>query len=163
MNFKSYVPRLLKKKDSSGLTIRVSDFNLLARRPEVIKKLRTLTLASTSGMNFEIDNLLDLIKQRPVDCKVIRAYQDTILVGWGILSRENSDFKFLNTQSGFSSSQGVLFQLYVHPEYRRKGIGTKITEIAKKKAGKHSICFSPWNFSSRAFFNNFKKYNPKEL
>lgn len=166
LNLKSFVPLFSKKKDLTGLTgltVRVSDFNLVAQRPAVIKKLRTLTLNSTSGLNNEIDNLLNLVKRRPVDCKIIRAYLDSKLVGWAILSRENSDFNFPNTDNGFSSDQGVLFEVYVHPEYRRKGVGTKIIETAKKKSGKQPICLCPWNSTSRAFFNNFKKYNPKEL
>ena len=163
LNLKSFTPAFLKKKDLPGLTVRVSDFNLLAQRPGVIKKLRTLTLHSGSGMNNELDSLLSLVKRRPVDCKVIRAYIDSKLVGWAILSRENSNFNFPNTDNGFSSDQGVLFEVFVSPEHRRKGVGTKIIETAKKKSGGQPICLCPWNSTSRAFFNNFKKYNPKEL
>lgn len=163
LNLKSFVPAFLKKKDYPGLTVRVSDFNLLAQRPGVIKKLRTLTLHSGSGMNNELDSLLHIVKRRPVDCKVIRAYIDSKLVGWAILSRENSNFNFPNTDNGFSSDQGVLFEVFVDPLHRRKGVGTKIMETAKKKSGRQPICLCPWNSTSRAFFNNFKKYNPKEL
>jgi GNAT superfamily N-acetyltransferase len=163
MNLKTFVPGFLKKENLGDLTVRTSDFNLVARRPGLLKKLRRLTLHSGSGMNHELDNLLHIIQQRPVEAKAILAYQNSTLVGWAILSREDSGFYFPNTDEPFSASQGALFEVYVDPKYRRKGIGTKLIETAKKKCGTHTLCLCPWDSSSRNFFKNFKKYNPREL
>lgn len=163
MNFNSLVPNFLKKENSDDLTVRVSDFNLVAQRPGLIKKLRRLTLHSNSGMNHELDNLLRAVKTRRVEAKVLLAYKTSSLVGWAILSKEDSSFFFPNTHDPFSATDGVLFEVYVDPKYRRQGIGTKLMEKAKKKSGLNRICLCPWDSNSRGFFKNFKKYNPKEL
>jgi ribosomal protein S18 acetylase RimI-like enzyme len=163
MNLTSFVPGFLKKEIPSALTVRVSDFNLLAQKPGAIRKLRRLTLHSGSGMNYELDNLLSLAKQRPVSCKILRAYQEKSLVGWAFLSKEKSDFNFANTDDGYNVIQGVLFEVYVDPDHRRKGVGTKLIEVAQRKCGTQRICICPWDSSSRLFYNNFKKYNPKVL
>lgn len=163
MKLKSLFPLFQNKQKSEDLTVRVSDFNLVAQRPGLLKKLRSLTLHSSSGMNHELDALTRLVKQRRVNAKVILAYQDATLVGWAILSKEDSNFYFPNTYDSFTPAQGVLFEVYVDPKYRRKGIGTKIMETAKKKAGTQTICLCPWDSNSRGFFKNFQKYNPREL
>ena len=101
------------------LTIRTLDFNLVARQPVLLAKLRKLTLNPYSGLNCELNRMLEDVKERPVDCQLILAYRFRTLVGWGILSKETTTFKFSRSLDGFRSEDGKLFQVFVDPSYRR--------------------------------------------
>lgn len=164
LNFKKILPGFLFKKENSvPLTIKVLDFNLVAKKPALLKKMRALTIRPESGLNHELNHLLRTIETRPVRSKVIAAYLDSKLVGWGLLSREDSSFCFSNTWDGYKSNDGILFELYVDPNHRRQGIGSEIIKTARKHSGPLKLCIAPWNDSSRAFYNTFKKYKTKEL
>src|SRR5208337_3552157 len=76
------------------LTIRVRDFNLVAQRPELLAQLRKLTLHSYSGLNLELNQILKNLVTRPVSCKVVLAYRWRELVGWGLLSNEDSNIYY---------------------------------------------------------------------
>lgn len=161
---KNYLPKfLLKKENTEPLTVKVLDFNLVARKPMLLRKMRKLTLRPESGLNHELNHLLKTIKDSPVKAKVIAAYLGRSLVGWAILSREASDFNFPNTWNDFDPKDGVLFEVYVDPNHRRKGIGTEIIKVARKHAGPSQLCICPWDDQSRAFYASLKKYKTKHL
>lgn len=164
LNFKKILPGFLfKKQNSTPLTIKVMDFNLVATKPNLLKKLRSLTIRPESGLNHELNHLLRSAQNRTVRSKIVVAVLEKNIVGWGLLSREDSSFCFSNTWNGFSSNDGVLFELYVDPHHRRKGVGTEIIKTARKHSGPLKLCIAPWDDSSRAFYNTFKKYKTKEL
>src|SRR6266567_2864007 len=108
-------------KNSSTLNIRVLPFNDVVKRPILLKKLRQLTIYPYSGMNYELNRMERDAKHRTVQCKVLLAYRERKLVGWGMLSKETTDFEFANTGFGFDTSQGTLFEIFVDPNYRRQG------------------------------------------
>src|SRR5580698_5625122 len=99
------------------LTIRVVDFNLVANQPDLIGKLRFLTLSPTSCLNHELDWMLKEAPTRHLDCKVFLAYRFRSLIGWGLLSKEDSNFEFTegSFDSVFRKQDGYLFQVFIEP------------------------------------------------
>jgi GNAT superfamily N-acetyltransferase len=150
-------------KNSSSLTIGALDFNLVARQPELLKQFRKLTLYPWSGMNQEIDHLLKKIGYRPVSAIALTASQDSRIVGWGLLSKEQSPFEFPTTGGYYYPSDGTLFEIYVHPDYRRQGIGSELLKVARRKAFPSRLCICSWDEQSRGFYNNFPNYGVKKL
>lgn len=145
------------------LTIRTLDFNLVARQPALLAKLRKLTLNPYSGLNCELNRMLEDVKTRPVECQLILAYRFRTLVGWGILSKETTDFKFSRSLNGFKSQDGKLFQVFVEPSYRRQGIATEMFKKAQEIAGNETICVCPWDERSEGFYSKFPQVNTKWL
>jgi len=152
---------LVKKENSRGLTIRCADFNIVMKKPTLLKKLRKLTLYPYSGMNYEITSLESLSKKRPVKCEALLAFYDGELVGWALLSRETSSFGFSNKP--FKEGDGILFEIFIEDAYRRKRIGTKLLQIARRKSNGDKLCVAPWDFGSTRFYEKFKNYNYTRL
>jgi hypothetical protein len=146
-----------------SLTIRVTDFNLVARQPDLLEKLRKLTLSPYSGLNFEMDRMLEDIKQRSVNCQVLLAYRFNTLVGWAILSKEDSKFHFHDSASGFNSEDGLMFQIFVNPSNRRQGIASELFKGAMKLAQDETICICPWDNTSYHFYSQFPNVKTKRL
>lgn len=149
-----------------NITIKCKDYNSIAleyfnSKNDLLSNLRKLTLHPNSGMNRELDSLYKIWKERKVEAKVILAYIDDNLVGWGLLSKESSTFKFKNHFLGYKPEYGTLFEIFVHPNYRRMGVGKKIVQTARKKTNNTTLCFCPWDVNSRKFYEQFNKYNHK--
>lgn len=139
-------------KNLLTLTIRVQDFNLVAHQPELLAKLRDLTLSPYSGLNCELDRMLEDIKERPVQCQVITASRFRKLVGWGILSKETTTFAFSRSLQGFNAEDGLLFQVFVDPAYRRQGIASEIYKKAQQLANNEVLHVCPWDTRSTNFY-----------
>lgn len=152
---------LVKKENYSGLTIRCVDFNIVVKKPALLKNLRALTLNPFSGMNYELSSLENLSKIRPVKCEVLLAYIDNKLIGWSLLSREESNYSFPHHK--FRTGDGILFEIFIDPLYRRQGIATKLIKIARRKSGGDRLCIAPWDFGSTRFYEKFEKYNHLKL
>lgn len=144
------------------LTIRTLDFNLVAKQPDLVAKLRELTLAPHSGLNYELKRMLKDVETREVNCKVLLAYRFKELIGWAILSKENTDF-FYNPKGGFKGDDGWMFQVFVNPNARRTGIGSKIYKTALKIVGNEVLHVSPWSNASDAFYAALPNINRKDL
>lgn len=71
----------------------------------------------------------------------------------GFVARENG--RAVGWCAYFSTDNCV--QLYVRPEFRRKGIGSRMLRKAKRKYGKVTVF--PWNHRSRVFFERFRGMN----
>lgn len=150
-------------KNLFTLTVRAVDFNLVAQRPELLKQLRKLTLYAYSGLNREMNGLINTMSHRPVRAQVLLAYKQDKLVAWALLSREPSAMQFMHTDEYFHPSDGVLFEVFVHPDYRRQGIATELMKIARRKAGPYRLCVAPWDERSTSFYSTFKNYKNKWL
>lgn len=144
--------------DLQSLRIKTENFDTVAKKPTLLKKLRYLTLHSRSGLNFELDHLIESSKDRSVNAKILLAYHKRELVAWALLSREKSDFSFARSYDGFDPSQGTLFEVYVDPAYRKQGIGSIILKTARRKAGGMRLCVVPWDYQSTRFYQNFDHY-----
>jgi GNAT superfamily N-acetyltransferase len=151
------------KLDSFHLTVRSLDANMLPVRPPLVQQLRKLTLHARSGLNRELDQLFELMQKRPVKAEVLLAYHQGKLVGWALLSREHSSMSFPTTWEHFYPSDGTLFEIYVDPAFRRKGIGTKLIQVARRKSKPYRLCIAPWDYQSRSFYGNFQSYGNKVL
>jgi ribosomal protein S18 acetylase RimI-like enzyme len=135
------------------LTIRAVDFNLVAQQPKLLKKLRELTIAAYSGLNYEMDRMLVGVDSgESIDCKVLLAYRFDKLVAWAILSKEETDFHFFNSDDGFKKEDGYLFQVYVDRDYRQQGIASELLYLAKKLVGNEVLCVCPHDEKSTQFF-----------
>lgn len=146
MNFRNFLT----------LTIRVQDFNLVAKQPDLVEKLRELTLSPTSGLNFELTRMLKDAKQRAVDCRIILASRFGNLAGWAILSKEDTDYPFAKAYNGFRSEQGYLFQAFVSEPVRRQGIGSELMKTAFNLAKGQTVFVCPWDERSEGFYYNFE-------
>ena len=149
-------------KNLLTLTIRVKDFNLVRQDAALVKKLRKLTLSPFSGMNYCINGLEQIARTRPVDCKILMAYRHQELVGWALISKEPTDFCFVGSTEGFNPGQGTLFQVFIHPSYRRQGIASELLKVARKKTNGARLCVCPWDIGSESFYNHFT-FNFKKL
>lgn len=149
-------------KNLLTLSIRVEDFNSVAEKPELVAKLRKLTLHSYSGMNHELNWMLREAKNRKINCKILTGFRSRKLVSWALLSKEDTNFSFRNSPDGFRSTDGSMFQVYVHPDYRRQGIASELLKVARRKANGR-LCVCPHDFKSEKFYANFQNYNAKEL
>ena len=148
---------------SSNFKFELEDFNDVVKKPGLMRKLRKLTLGYGSGMNSELDHLIDTIKDRKVNCKIIKVLTKNKLVAWALLSRESSSFTFCNINGRFDPKIGTLFEVYVHPDYRRMGIGSELIKIARKRSGSMTICVAPWDSQSSGFYSKFERYKHKKL
>lgn len=137
------------------LTIRVLDFNLVAKQPDLLVKLRKLTLSPSSGLNHELDHMEVNAKVRAVNAKIILASRFNNLVGWGLLSKEDSNFNFPATYDHFRSANGHLFQVFVNPEYRRQGIASEIFKKANDLVGDEVVHICPWDNAGYHFYSKF--------
>jgi len=145
------------------LTVRVQDFNLVAHKPNLLSKLRKLTLHPKSGLNRELNRMLKDVEVRPVNCKIITAHRFRKIVGWAILSKESTDFCFAHTSQGFNASDGLLFQVFVDPAHRRQGIATEIYKKAQKLANSELLHVCPWDDRSTNFYLRTTTPNVKWL
>lgn len=145
-----------------NLTIRVEDYNSVAERPDFLSKLRELTLYRSSGMNHELDNWEKIRKERPVVAQILTAYRNEEMVGWALLSREQSDFPF-TVEDAFNPIEGSLFEVYVHPEHRQQGIAKELFKTARRQVNNQKLCVCPHDFTSIKFYENFKDCDLKHL
>jgi GNAT superfamily N-acetyltransferase len=137
------------------LTILVEDYNVVADRVDFMKELRRLTISYYSGLNTELNRFEVIRKERPVKCDILSAYRSDELVGWAILSKETSDFRF-RRGIGYEPNQGYLFEVFVDHAYRRQGIGSELLRVARQKAGNEALCICPHDFISEGFYEKCK-------
>ena len=154
---------MMSIKNFLTLTVRTMDFNIVAKQPELIAKLRKLTLDPYSGLNHELTRMLTDVKTRPVECQIILAYRFNTLVGWAILSKENTEYHFMRSSTGFNKENGLLFQVFVAHEYRRQGIASEIYKKAQQLANGQVLNVCPWDERSSNFYESFPNVNTKWL
>lgn len=135
------------------------DMNYVLKEPALLCRLRELTLHSGSGLNHELNAFSEIVKTRMVHAKALSAYLDDRMVAWALLSKEPSTFMFW--YESFKAGDGVLFEVYVEPIHRRKGIGTALLNKAKFICSDKKICICPHDYASNNFYHNFHRYNPE--
>lgn len=150
---------------SELIKIRTYSMNFVLNEAHLLATLRRLTLHSRSGLNHELNNFQKIIKIRPVNAKAIVVYLDEKVIAWALLSKEASTFHFRNGTE-YNAGYGLLFEVYVAEDHRRKGVASQILKRAKLIAGSQKICIAPHDYKSHAFYNfHFQqnKYHFKEL
>lgn len=158
-----FIPTIYYMKTFLPLNISVLSLSEIADNNDLISKIRDLTLNPYSGMNWELDNLLPQTKYRDVNCKAILCYFESQMIGWALLSQEPSDFGFYNSDGFDPKRDGALFEVYVRPDYRRFGVGTKLLEKAREIADGINLCICPHDYKSTAFYNNRQIESDKQL
>lgn len=148
--------------ETFDLTIRMEDYNSASQRPEFMKQLRNLTLYPSSGMNCELNSFERIQKERPVNAHVITAYHNDAMIGWALLSKERSEFPFMNSDF-FNPEDGFLFEVYVDWNYRKKGVATQLFKVAKRFAREETLCVCPHDVPSEGFYRKLSDYNNKHL
>ena len=136
------------------LSIQTLEFDQVAERPNLIKKLRHLTLSPYSGMNNELDWMLEEVKKRPIQCHIFLAFRSKELVGWAFLSKEDTDFSFAHSGRGFNAIDGRLFQVFVDEKHRNQGIASELYKRARQQTTE-VICVCPWDERGTALFDKF--------
>lgn len=150
-------------KNLLTLTVRTVDFNLVARQPELLAQLRKLTLSPYSGLNHELTRMLKDVEEREVKCKVLLAYRFRKLVGWAILSKETTHYNFSRSYEGFKSENGLMFQVFVDPSYRRQGIASEIYKTAQQMTNNEVLHVCPWDERSTNFYTRLTNVQTKWL
>jgi GNAT superfamily N-acetyltransferase len=150
-------------KNLLTLTVRVQDFNVVAHQPDLLSKLRELTLSPYSGLNCELNRMLSDIETRPVNCQVLLGYRFRKLVAWGILSKETTDFHFAHSSQGFNADEGLLFQVFVDPSFRRQGIASELYKKAQQLTNGQVLHVCPWDERSVGFYTKFSDVEVKWL
>ena len=150
-------------KNLLTLTVRTIDFNLVAKQPELLSQLRDLTLSPYSGMNHELNRMLQDVETREVNCKVLLASRFRKLVGWGILSKETTHFSFSRSFEGFNAENGMMFQVFVAPAYRRQGIASEIYKKAQQMVNNELLHVCPWDDRSTNFYTRSTTVSTKWL
>lgn len=150
-------------KNLLTLTVRTVDFNLVARQPELLIQLRKLTLSPYSGLNHELNRMLEDVETRSVNCQVLLAYRFRKLVGWGILSKETTQYTFSRSYEGFNAENGMMFQVFVDPTYRRQGIASEIYKKAQQLSNTEILHVCPWDQRSTSFYLKTSQVQTKWL
>jgi len=130
------------------------DFNEILNSPILMGRVRSLTLHANSGLNFEIDHLIDQTRlKKRVKAKAIVAYKNDEAIGWLLMTREEAG-RYTPSGNTFKASFGVMVQLFVDHEFRKQKIGTNLVKIARKHSGPYKLCVCPWDYKSEKFFSS---------
>jgi|SRR5579885_1978233 len=108
------------------LTTEVVEMDKILRDPNLLATCRRLSYGGSSGMNMALDYYQGLILSRSVDAKGIFGIYQKQFVGWALFTREDDRFYF-RAEPG-----KACFQVFVDPQYRRNGVGSKLLQIAKE-------------------------------
>lgn len=139
--------------------------DFILNNPTLHEAVRKLTLHQWSGMNQELNNFQKINKIRKVNARAMIATLDDNPIAWALLSKEASTFRFGNGTE-YNAGYGMLFEVFVQEQYRRKGIGSELLKQTKKIAPGQRICVAPHDYPSESFFNNNRNqhnYNLKAL
>ena len=109
------------------------------------------------------EGIEDSRSHRRVDCQLLLAYRFRTLVGWSILSKENTDFTFSHSANGFNAIDGRMFQVFVDPTYRKQGIASELFKKAQQLVGDETLCVCPWDDRSLGFYSKFPNVKTKWL
>jgi GNAT superfamily N-acetyltransferase len=121
----------------------IIEMDEIVRSTEIMKTCRALTLGGVSGMNSALDYYKLLAGTRSINALGIFANYGSICVGWALFTYEDDQFYFT------ARDGNVCTQIYVHPNYRRQGIGKKLMDkatILAKPDTMNVYAWSNWNF-----------------
>jgi GNAT superfamily N-acetyltransferase len=77
------------------------------------------------------------------------------LIGLIRFSEENIDYLFEDIEHFNLDFITLIGALFVHPTFRRKGIGSKLVDFAISEAETEIIATDPYNIEESNFFNSF--------
>jgi GNAT superfamily N-acetyltransferase len=111
-----------------SLKIEIVEMDDVIQSPDLMKTCRSLTLRPTSGMNRALNSFTTLHKTRSVDALALFANYVGDTVAWLLFGYEDDN-------NYFHSPHGKAFShVFVRPDYRRLGIGSRLQRMAAKLA-----------------------------
>lgn len=120
------------------------------RSNELLATLRRLSLGGYSGMNVALNKFIRDMLLRSIDAKAIMMYNNDVAVGWALFSRDvATDHYHFNAKDN-----SICFQIYVDPNYRRMGIGSRLIRAAISLA--NGAVIKVYEFDAPAFFAQHK-------
>jgi len=131
-------------KTASNVKLKIIEMDEIVSTPSLLATARRLTLSPSSGMNNALDYYRELYKQRSVDALGIFAYHQQKAVGWALFTFEDDRFDFTAKDGHICS------HIFVDPDYRRIGIGSKLMNKVAQMATPDTINVYAW--SNRGFF-----------
>ena len=132
--------------DSAFLSFKTYNIEEIIKTPSLLEIARSLTICMHSGMNCALNAYSVAVDLKTVEAKAIFAYYIDYPVGWLLYTAESDSCEFLSTPGQ------VCVQLFVRSEFRRKGIGTKLMDVAAKLADKNIVKVYAWD--NVEFFNS---------
>src|SRR5271165_3236661 len=104
--------------------------------PNLLDRLRELTLMPSSGMNCALTLYSHMYNAngKSIDALAILAkVPNNNIIGWSLFTYESDGLNFLPAKNNVCS------HTYVHPEYRKYGVGGKLFLKAIDLAGNNTI------------------------
>lgn len=135
----------------NNFRIEMIDMNVALKDSNIMNNFRELTLDGfpQSGLNTELNMFERIVLDRPVDASAITVYDEVgSMIAWALCSREPSDFEFSIPFEG----QGVLFEVFVDYNHRKKGIGSALLKKAHEMFPEEQFYVCPWNYTSDRFY-----------
>ena len=143
--------------DRTSVHLQTYDMNDIFRTPELISVARKLTLHPDSGMNRFMDYYHPISLVRSIDAVAIFAFYPEMLlknvIGWCLFTREDDEFEFKR-----QDRQEACAQVYVEYEYRMKGVGKQLLDLAAQMAQPDVLRVYSW--SNRPFFDKVMQEHP---
>ena len=115
------------------LKINIIDMDDILRNPHLMSTCRALSKGDNHGMHICLEGYTKLLKERSVDACGIFAHYLDIPIGWLMFSYERDYVMFQ------SSENEAVCQLYVHHDWRRLGIGTRLIHLASRMANPDTL------------------------
>lgn len=130
------------------LDVRVYEMDHILRTPDLLSKIRSLTLNSYSGMNKALNAFQEEMQFRSIRAKAITGYFFNDMICWALFAQdEKADIHAFN-------GEGICFQLYVLPTFRRRGFGTQLLSVATVLAGQEKL--KVYDDNSPEFFHRHR-------
>lgn len=130
---KPTIEKMSKEFNPLFLKINIIDMDDIIRTPHLMNICRSLSLRGESGMNASLNEYTELIKERSVDaCGIFTHYLD-VPVAWLLYTYEDDCVCFRGSNKEAAS------HIYVHSAWRRRGIGTRLIQLAARMAAPDTL------------------------
>jgi len=110
------------------LKIKMVEMDDLLKSPSLLSIARNLSKGPFAGMCSTLDKYTELSKVRSVDALGLFAHYLGEVVGWLLFTYEDDAHCFTRKEGEACT------HIFVHPNYRRLGIGTRLQKVAAKIA-----------------------------
>lgn len=101
-----------------------------------VRTLQKLTMGPNKGLMY---NRLSWCVSNPLGCHVYYVTRFRKIIGWALIFHKGSYKRGL--------------YMFVHPNYRRQGVGKALSRYVAKHQAKNQIFVYPWDPTSGAFYS----------
>lgn len=134
--------------DPRHLRFQIHEMDDILTTPFLLESARRLTLHPRSGMNGALNTYQYVSQSRScsIDALGIFAYYLDQPIGWALFTYESDGTSFHP-----DNKETCCGQVFVQPEYRRKGIGKRLLSMAARLAVPDTMVVYAWE--DLKFFN----------